>query len=92
MCLAEVHEGMAVGKVSRRNVLLAGATAVGGSVLFPGVAAGAERARAGKAGRQRLRLTWFGTNGWKLEFRAGGKDRTVLIDPFLGRFRTGFLE
>ena len=95
MCLAEVHEG-ATG-VSRRNVLLAGATgalAVGGSLLFPGVAAGAERGSSGsRSGRHKgLRLTWFGTNGWKLEFRAGDADRTVLVDPFFARFRTGFLE
>jgi L-ascorbate metabolism protein UlaG (beta-lactamase superfamily) len=92
MCLAEVHEGAAAGGLSRRDVLLAGATVVGGSVLFPGVAAGAERGRARETGRGRLRMTWFGTNGWKLEFPAGGADRTVLIDPFLARFETGFLE
>ncbi|MCA1846377.1 MAG: MBL fold metallo-hydrolase [Actinobacteria bacterium] len=80
MCLAEVYEGTS------------GAPAVGGSVRFPGVAAGAERGRAGTPRRDGLRLTWFGTNGWKLEFPAGGADRTVLIDPFLARFRTGFLE
>jgi L-ascorbate metabolism protein UlaG (beta-lactamase superfamily) len=93
MCLAEVHEG--VTEVSRRNVLLAGATgalAVGGSFLFPGVAGGAERAKADSGRREGLRLTWFGTNGWKLQFRAGDKDRTVLFDPYLARFKTGFLE
>lgn len=93
MCLAEVHEGAA--PLSRRNILLAGAAgalAVGGSLLFPGVAGGAERGASGSGRRRGLRMTWFGTNGWKLEFRAGGTDRTMLVDPFFARFKTGFLE
>ena len=96
MCLAEVHEGATEG-VSRRDVLLAGAMtgalAVCGSMLFPGVAGGAERAAKARSRRtEGLRLTWFGTNGWKIQFRANGTERTVLVDPFLARFKTGFFE
>jgi L-ascorbate metabolism protein UlaG (beta-lactamase superfamily) len=93
MCLAEVWEGESAG-VTRRAILQAG-VAVGaslaGGLAFPGVAAGAERPGPGRSGgRHGLRLTWFGTNGWKIEFRANGTDRTVLLDPFLARFKTGF--
>lgn len=95
MCLAEVHEGATEG-VSRRDVLLAGAVtgalAVGGSWLFPGVAGGAERAPARSGTREGLRLTWFGTNGWKIQFRANGTERILLVDPYLARFKTGFFE
>jgi L-ascorbate metabolism protein UlaG (beta-lactamase superfamily) len=86
MCLAEVHEGAPTVMPGHETL------AAGGPALFPGVAAGAERGQAGEARREELRLTWFGTNGWKLEFRAGNADRTILIDPFLARFSTGFLE
>ena len=92
MCLAEVHEGAA--GVSRREVLLAGAMtgalAVGASLLFPGVAAGAERAKTRSERTEGLRLTWLGTNGWKIQFRANDSERTVLVDPYLARFKTGF--
>lgn len=95
MCLAEVHDGAAT-EVSRREMMLAGAVggalAVGGSWLFPGTAGGAERARRRPGRIHGLRLTWFGTNGWKIRFRAGGTERTVLVDPYLSRFKTGFFE
>ena len=95
MCLAEIWEGES-GGVTRRALIQAGVAAgaaLAGGLAFPGVAAGAERAGEPRF-RQRhgLRLTWFGTNGWKIQFRADGTDRTVLLDPFLARFRTGFLE
>lgn len=94
MCMAEVCEGTTAA-MSRRDVLRAGLAggilAAGGSVLFPGVAAGAERpVRARPSGR--LRLTWFGTNGWKIQFQANGTERTVLFDPYLARFETGFFK
>lgn len=95
MCMAEVCEAGTRG-VSRREILRAGAVAgalfAGGS-LFPGVAAGAERPDSAKSRRsQGLRLTWFGTNGWKIQFRANGTERTVLFDPYLARFDTGFFR
>ena len=93
MCLAEVWEGESSG-ITRRAILQAGVAAgasLAGGLAFPGVAAGAERPGRERSGeRHGLRLTWFGTNGWKIEFRANGTDRTVLLDPFLSRFKTGF--
>jgi L-ascorbate metabolism protein UlaG (beta-lactamase superfamily) len=96
MCMGEVCEG---GRhdVSRRDVLragvAAGAVAFGGSLAFPGVAAGAERPVSGRSRRSgRVRFTWFGTNGWKIEFRANGTARTILFDPYLARFDTGFFR
>ncbi len=96
MCLAEVCEGT-TSAISRRDVLRAGlaggALATGGSVVFPGVAAGAERPVRGRSRhRAELRLTWFGTNGWKIEFQAHGTARTILFDPYLARFDTGFFR
>lgn len=99
MCLAEICEGEGPG-ISRRDVLRAGiaggAALAGGSLFFPGVAAGAERPdhpgrrRAGRA--PGLRLTWLGCSGWKIDFEAGGAGRTVLFDPYLARFETGFFQ
>src|ERR687888_878628 len=93
MCLAEVWEGDS-GGVTRRAILQAGVAAgasLAGGLAFPGVAAGAERPGPARSdGEHGLRLTWFGTNGWKIEFRAHDADRTVLLDPFFGRFPTGF--
>ena len=93
MCLAEVWEGESAG-VTRRAILQAGVAAgasLAGGLAFPGVAAGAERPGPERSrGRHGLRLTWFGTNGWKIQFRANGTDRTILLDPFLARFKTGF--
>ncbi len=95
MCLAEIWEGES-GGVTRRALLQAGVAAgasLAGGLAFPGVAAGAERGGSNRSeSRHGLRLTWFGTNGWKIQFRAGETDRTVLLDPFLARFKTGFLE
>jgi len=93
MCLAEVWEGDS-GGVTRRAILQAGVAAgasLAGGLTFPGVAAGAERAGPARDRPERgLRLTWFGTNGWKIEFRANDVDRTILLDPFFGRYKTGF--
>ena len=95
MCMAEVCEG--AGGVSRRDVLRAGlaggAAALGAPLAFPGIAAGAERARSSASSApDGLRFTWFGTTGWKLEFQAGGSRRTILFDPYLARFDTGFFR
>lgn len=93
MCLAEVWEGESAG-VTRRAILQAGVAAgasLAGGLAFPGVATGAERPGPARSrGRHGLRLTWFGTNGWKIQFRANGTDRTILLDPFFARFKTGF--
>ena len=90
MCLAEIWEGESGD--SRRQLLQAGGaagTALDGGLTFPGVAAGAERPDPAPE-HGGLRLTWFGTNGWKIEFRTGDTDRTILLDPYLARFETGF--
>ena len=93
MCLAEIWDGDS-SAVSRRAILQAGVAAgasLAGGLVFPGVAAGAERAGSARSkGGDGLRMTWFGTNGWKIQFRAGDKDRTVLLDPYFGRYPTGF--
>ncbi len=70
MCLAEICEGEGRG-ISRRDVLRAGiaggALVAGGSLLFPGVAAGAERPDGRRSRREQgLRLTWLGCSGWKI--------------------------
>jgi L-ascorbate metabolism protein UlaG (beta-lactamase superfamily) len=95
MCLAEIWEGES-GGVTRRAILQAGVAAgasLAGGLAFPGVAAGAERPDQKRSRpKQGLRLTWFGTNGWKIQFRANGTDRTVLLDPYLARFETGFFK
>jgi len=93
MCLAEIWEGDS-GGVSRRALLQAGVAAgasLAGGLAFPGVAAGAERVGPERSRADHgLRLTWFGANGWKIRFRANDTDRTILVDPFFGRFKTGF--
>jgi L-ascorbate metabolism protein UlaG (beta-lactamase superfamily) len=33
-----------------------------------------------------VKFTWFGTNGWEITFG----NRTILVDPWFGRFDTGF--
>ena len=81
MCLAEVWEGDS-GAITRRATVQAGAERPGasqaGGLAFPGVAAGAERPDPARSrGAHGLRLTWFGTNGWKIEFRANDTDRTI---------------
>ncbi|MBY8860060.1 MBL fold metallo-hydrolase [Nocardia sp. CA2R105] len=36
-----------------------------------------------------IRLRWWGNNSWEIRISTPGGDRTVLIDPWLTRFRTG---
>ncbi|MCM6773625.1 MBL fold metallo-hydrolase [Nocardia sp. CDC159] len=72
--------------MSRRGLLGAGAAAA--AVLAAGCTAeqrgptGAPTAPVGASG---VSVRWWGNNGW--EITAGGK--TVLIDPWITRFRTG---
>ena len=81
--------------LSRRHFLGTGLTAGlatatmdwGKSLLLPGVAEGAEAApKGGGPGGSGVNFTWFGTNGW--EITIGNK--TILMDPWFGRFDTGF--
>ncbi|WP_410672953.1 MBL fold metallo-hydrolase [Amycolatopsis sp. cmx-4-68] len=63
--------------LSRRGLF--GASAAAASIL-----AGASVASAAP-GSSQMTLRWWGNNGW--EVRVGGK--TILIDPWLTRFKTG---
>jgi L-ascorbate metabolism protein UlaG (beta-lactamase superfamily) len=88
--------------VSRRGLLGASATglAVGLTAAGPTTAApagaAAPAARAGtrsarpEPGKSGIRLRWLGNNGWEIRVaRPGTTPATVLIDPWLTRFRTG---
>lgn len=72
-------------EINRRGLL--GATAA--TVLAGGTAA-ATRGTAAGAGRTSgtgsLSLRWWGNNSWEIRLPGG---KTVLIDPWLTRFRTG---
>ncbi|MGP3979852.1 MBL fold metallo-hydrolase [Streptomyces sp. KR80] len=80
--------------ISRRGLvgatLGAGLTATAG-----GAAAGAAGPRAAAAGRAGggasvpVWLRWLGNNGWEIRVGSGDQAATVLIDPWLTRFRTG---
>ncbi|WP_237317154.1 MBL fold metallo-hydrolase [Streptomyces sp. JJ36] len=86
--------------VSRRGVLgatLAGGLAATGGATGAGAAGGRreERPAEQRSGRPRpsaggaVRLRWLGNNGWEIRIERDGHTRTVLIDPWLTRFRTG---
>src|SRR5437879_3565784 len=88
MCFIEPE---AVG-LFRRQILgagLPGAAGAGASLVLPGLAEGAESTgKSGGPGGSGARFKWFGTNGWEIVF--GGK--TILIDPWFGRFDSGFFS
>jgi L-ascorbate metabolism protein UlaG (beta-lactamase superfamily) len=81
--------------VSRRRFLgaglVAGLTAAamdwGTSLVLPGVAEGAETPGAsGGPGSAGVSFKWFGTDGWEITFG----NKTILVDPWLSRFDSGF--
>jgi L-ascorbate metabolism protein UlaG (beta-lactamase superfamily) len=84
--------------VSRRGFLGAGLSAglvattmgMGRSLLFPGVAEGAEMpAKSGGPGAAGVNFKWFGTNGWEITFG----NKIILFDPWFSRgVQTGFLS
>lgn len=87
MCFIE-PEAIAFTRRKFLGASLAGAALAGSSLLLPGLAEGAETTtKAGGPGGAGVRFTWFGTNGWEIAFG----NRTVLIDPWFGRFDSGFL-
>ncbi len=82
-------------EVSRRRFLGAGLAAGvaattadwGRSLLLPGLAEGAQAPPAsGGPGTAGVNFTWLGTDGWEITFG----NKTVLLDPWLSRFPTGF--
>jgi L-ascorbate metabolism protein UlaG (beta-lactamase superfamily) len=89
MCFFEPNES----GLSRRQFLgaglMAGVTGAGGSLFLPGVAEGAETPpKSGGPGKSGVNFKWFGTNGWEITFG----NRTILIDPWFGRFDSGFFS
>ncbi|MFC6015192.1 MBL fold metallo-hydrolase [Plantactinospora solaniradicis] len=68
--------------------------AASASVSASGSASGsaaASRSRAGsgaRGGNAAATFRWFGTSGWRIDIGA----RTVLVDPYLTRFKTGLFE
>lgn len=86
MCFGEM--------VNRRRFLassLAAAAAATAAAASPLSAAAVddEQDRDEKGpGSAGVKFTWFGTNGWEITF---GK-RTILIDPWFGRFDSGFFS
>jgi L-ascorbate metabolism protein UlaG (beta-lactamase superfamily) len=65
------------------------ALATSGGSGLPGVAAGARPApQDGGPGTADVSFKWLGTNGWEIRFG----NRTILIDPWFGRFDSGFFS
>ena len=84
MCFIDTDGMGARSPLSRRGFLgglVAGAAAaasLGGSLVLPGVAAGAEPAPAGGGpGAAGVSFKWFGTNGWEITFG----NKTILVIP-----------
>jgi L-ascorbate metabolism protein UlaG (beta-lactamase superfamily) len=68
--------------------LAAAAMDLGRSVVLPGLAEGAEApSKSGGPGSSGVNFKWFGTDGWEITFG----NKTILFDPWFGRFDTGFL-
>ncbi|WP_328603117.1 MBL fold metallo-hydrolase [Amycolatopsis sp. NBC_00345] len=76
-----------LGGLSRRGLLGAGAAA---AALLAGSGAAAS-ASGPKAGASRMTLRWWGNNGWEIRVPSadGRREKTILIDPWLTRFKTG---
>jgi L-ascorbate metabolism protein UlaG (beta-lactamase superfamily) len=87
-------------RLSRRRFLTAsatGAATASGAASLLGTAADAfaspapdrGRPRFGPPGSSGVRLRWLGNNGWEITFGDPDKPTTILIDPWITRFRTG---
>lgn len=79
-------------RVSRRAIfgvgLGAAAMAATGGVVAATSSSGSESGQ--RQARAGLWLRWWGNNSWEIRTRAGdGREKTVLIDPWLTRFHTG---
>ncbi len=95
MCYGDTSWLNAETPLSRRHFLGTGLAAghaaaamdLGKGLLLPGVAEGAEPApKGGGSGSSGVNFTWFGTDGWEITFG----NKTILMDPWFGRFDTGF--
>ncbi|MEV6598474.1 MBL fold metallo-hydrolase [Actinoplanes sp. NPDC051346] len=78
---------------TRRGLLRTGAlTAAGAGAAMlggpPAPAAAAPRPRGRRPGTSGVTLRWFGVNGWEIRTAT----QTVLIDPWITRFRTGMFS
>jgi len=74
--------GVALGAV-------ASALDVGKSLVLPGLAEGAEPTpKRNGPGASGVNFKWLGTNGWEITFG----NKTILMDPWLARFDTGFFS
>ncbi|MEV0718946.1 MBL fold metallo-hydrolase [Asanoa sp. NPDC050611] len=76
--------------LDRRGLLRTAAAATGlaatGAAGLATPAAAAAAPRGFRAGAATFR--WFGTAGWRIDIG----DRTVLVDPYLSRYRTGLFD
>ncbi|MEU5869368.1 MBL fold metallo-hydrolase [Nonomuraea sp. NPDC047529] len=73
--------------VSRRGLIGIGAGITAGIAAGTAVPASPAAAAQGLTG---MTLRWWGNNGWEIRVQGpDGKTRTVLIDPWLTRFKTG---
>lgn len=79
-------------KMPRRGLLgigagIAAAAAGGAAYQLVGDGAPADASPAPKLAG--LQLRWWGNNSWEIRISTPGTTRTVLIDPWLTRFKTG---
>jgi L-ascorbate metabolism protein UlaG (beta-lactamase superfamily) len=70
--------------LSRRGLFGAGAAA---ATILAGVSAAS--AAPAPRGTSRMTLRWWGNNGWEIRVPGSTGTKTVLIDPWLTRFKTG---
>ncbi|MDT7799391.1 MAG: hypothetical protein QOI78_2824 [Actinomycetota bacterium] len=68
--------------LSRRGLFGAGAAA---ATILAGVPAASATTR----GTSQMTLRWWGNNGWEVRVPGSAGTKTILIDPWLTRFKTG---
>ena len=81
---------MSASNLDRRRFLGATATAALATVATPVVAPSAVSAAPARARATGSAATfrWLGTSGWRIDIG----ETTLLIDPYLSRFKTGLFE
>jgi L-ascorbate metabolism protein UlaG (beta-lactamase superfamily) len=70
--------------LSRRGLFGAGAAA---ATILAGVSAAS--AAPAPRGTSRMTVRWWGNNGWEIRVPGSTGTKTILIDPWLTRFKTG---